>query len=177
LAPANCFKIRKVLIRKYDLGFQKHIMKKLFIPLFCLLLSAGTQALAQTTPATTAPANGPVFKYEGGDTYDFGIIKRGPVAYHTFSFTNTGTTPIIITDVTPSCGCTNVEWIKTPVLPGQKGFVSLGLKTLEQNGVFNKEVYIRSNAITPHGEKRYTLYIKGDARDNAAESKDQKEKK
>jgi len=26
-------------------------------------------------------------------------------------------------------------------------------------------VYIQSNAITPHGEKRYTIYIKGDARD------------
>ena len=99
-------------------------------------------------------------------THDFGILKRGPVAMHKFEFTNTGTAPLNVMNVTPSCGCTNVEWVKTPVLPGQKGWIQLGLKTEEQHGVFNKEVYIQSDAITPHGEKRYTLYIKGDARDD-----------
>lgn len=151
-------------------------MKKLFIPLFCLLLGTGIQVNAQTSPAAAQPANGPQFKFDGGDTYDFGVVKRGPVASHKFEFTNTGTRPINITDVTPSCGCTNVDWTKSPVNPGQKGYISLSLKTDEQNGVFNKEVYIRSDAITPHGEKRYTLYIKGDARDNTTPSKDQKVK-
>lgn len=108
---------------------------------------------------------GPMFKFEGGDTYDFGVIKRGPGAKHTFEFTNVGDQPIIVMNVTPSCGCTNVDWSKTPVLPGQKGYVQLELKTEEQHGVFNKEVYIQSNAKTPHGEKRYTIYIKGDAKD------------
>ncbi len=140
-------------------------MKKFFVAVFCLLLGAGINVQAQ---------DGPRFKFEGGDTYDFGVVKRGPVAMHTFEFTNVGNRPINLMDVTPSCGCTKVDWIKTPVLPGQKGFITLGLKTEEQNGVFNKEVYLRSDAITPHGEKRYTLYIKGDARDNVPESKDQK---
>ena len=136
-------------------------MKKLLIVLFCLLTGAGLQVNAQNK------AQGPVFKFEGGDTYDFGVIKRGPGAKHTFEFTNVGTEPIIVMNVTPSCGCTNVDWSKNPVLPGQKGFVQLELKTEEQHGVFNKEVYIQSNAKTPHGEKRYTIYIKGDAKDDA----------
>jgi hypothetical protein len=131
-------------------------MKKLLIVLFCLVTGAGVQAYAQ---------KGPMFKFEGGDTYDFGVIKRGPGAKHTFEFTNVGDQPIIVMNVTPSCGCTNVDWSKTPVLPGQKGYVQLELKTEEQHGVFNKEVYIQSNAKTPHGEKRYTIYIKGDAKD------------
>ncbi len=135
------------------------------------------QARAQNQPVAQAPVNGPQFKFEGGDTYDFGTILRGPGAAHKFEFTNTGTRPINITDVTPSCGCTNVEWTKSPVNPGQKGYISLTLKTEEQNGVFNKEVYIRSDAITPHGEKRYTLYIKGDAKDNVPKAKDQKDSK
>ncbi len=142
-------------------------MRKLFIPLFCMLLGMYTQAGAQgkaSTAAQTKFTDGPHFKFDGGDTHDFGVVKRGPIAMHTFEFTNVGNAPIIVQNVTPSCGCTNVEWIKTPVLPGQRGYIQLGLKTAEQHGIFNKEVYIQSNAVVPSGEKRYTLYIKGDAK-------------
>ena len=145
-------------------------MKKIIIPLFCLFIGvACTQEVTAQGKAKAKAApemkfdDGPHFKFDGGDTYDFGIIKRGPIAMHSFEFTNVGNQPIIIMDVKPSCGCTNVDWPKNPVLPGQKGTIQLGLKTAEQHGVFNKEVYIQSNAKTPNGEKRYTLYIKGDA--------------
>lgn len=111
---------------------------------------------------TQAPASGPQFKFVE-ETHNFGVVKRGPIADYDFEFTNTGNAPLIIMDVTPSCGCTGVDWPKQPVLPGQKGKIHLGLKTAEQHGVFNKEVYIRSNAPAPNGAKRYTLYIKGNA--------------
>jgi hypothetical protein len=135
-------------------------MRRIFIPLFVLLIGAITQVSAQGK-----------FKFEGGDTHDFGVVKRGPLAFHKFEFTNVGNAPINVMDVTPSCGCTNVDWIKSPVLPGQKGFIQLSLKTEEQHGVFNKEVYIRSDAFVPNGEKRYTLYIKGNAVDDDAKKK------
>ena len=151
MATANYIKIVQVLL-------QINYMKKAILSLFCLLMGLTMQVSAQTK-------EGPMFKFDGGDTYDFGVLTRGPVAFHTFEFTNTGTQPLIVMDVKPSCGCTNVDWDKKPILPGQKGTIKLGLKTDEQHGVFNKEVYIQSNAITPHGEKRYTIYIKGDARD------------
>ncbi len=148
-------------------------MRKIFIPLFCLLLGALTQVKAQTkADIAKQKIEGPQFKFEGGDTHDFGVVKRGPVAMHKFEFTNVGNQPIIITNVTPSCGCTNVDWNKSPVLPGQKGFIQLGLKTEEQHGTFNKEVYIQSNAYVPNGEKRYTLYIKGNAVDEDPKKKE-----
>ncbi len=142
-------------------------MKKILLLAIGISLSIGN-LYAQTKPAPVAPAaapqkSGPVFKFDGGDTHDFGKVQRGPIANHTFEFTNVGTQPLNVMNVTPSCGCTGVDWIKTPVLPGQRGWIKLGLKTAEQHGVFNKEVYIQSDAITPRGEKRYTLYIKGDA--------------
>jgi len=139
-------------------------MKKLFVLLLLSICAYNPfAAQAQTTPQKIDKGQ---FKFEGGETHDFGTIKRGPVAMYKFEFTNVGTKPIIITDVTPSCGCTNVDWIKSPVLPGQKGFIQLGLKTEEQHGIFNKEVYIRTDAYIPNGEKRYTLYIKGNAIDD-----------
>lgn len=139
-------------------------MRKLMIALLCLTIGLAPRAQAQAS-SIGQNVNGPQFKFVGGDTHDFGVVKRGPIANHTFEFTNTGTRPLNVMNVTPSCGCTGVDWIKTPVPPGGKGWIKLGLKTEEQHGVFNKEVYIQSDAITPHGERRYTLYIKGDARD------------
>jgi hypothetical protein len=132
-------------------------MKKMIFPLLGLLATA-TISLAQ-----------PKFKFEE-ETHNFGVVKRGPAAGHTFEFTNVGTEPIIVMNVTPSCGCTNVDWSKNPVLPGQKGFIHLDLKTEEQHGSFHKEVYIQSNAVTPNGERRYTLYIKGEAKDEITEA-------
>ena len=131
-------------------------MKKLFFPFLCtILVCAGFGLKAQ---------EGPKFKFKE-ETHDFGVVQRGPIANYSFDFTNTGNSPLIIMNVTPSCGCTNVDWPKQPVLPGQTGKISLGLKTAEQHGVFNKEVYIQSNAVNnPRGEKRYTLFIKGDAK-------------
>jgi Protein of unknown function (DUF1573) len=135
-------------------------MKKTILVFLSFIFAIAVNANAQSQKS------GPVFKFDGGDTYDFGVLKRGPVAFHTFEFTNVGNAPLNIMGVTPSCGCTDVEWDKHPILPGQKGSIKLGLKTDEQHGVFNKEVYIQSDAITPHGEKRYTIYVKGDARDD-----------
>ncbi len=138
-------------------------MKKAIVVILCMIAVVSGRATAQNK------VEGPVFKFIDGETHDFGVVKKGPPAGHTFEFTNVGTEPIIVMNVTPSCGCTNVDWSKNPVLPGQKGFIHLDLKTEEQNGVFHKEVYIQSNAKTPRGEKRYTLYIKGDAKDNVTE--------
>ena len=153
-------------------------MKKIFIALLCLLVctsplaaakgrvkkkpvAKGTSEKKKETEAIKA--DGPQFRFVGGDTHDFGVIKRGPIAHYRFEFTNIGNKPLNVMDVRPSCGCTNVDWVKEPVLPGQKGFLELDLKTLEQHGVFTKEVYIMSDAVMKPGETRYTLYIKGDA--------------
>ncbi len=134
-------------------------MKKAVLTLLCVLAGFSATLFAQ------AKTDGPKFKFLNGETHDFGKVKKGPVAEHSFEFTNSGNQPLIIVDVKPSCSCTNVDWDKHPILPGQKGKITLGVKTSELTGVFNKGVYIQSNAIVPNGEKRYTIYLKGEAID------------
>jgi hypothetical protein len=139
-------------------------MRKLIITALCLLLAGGSYtAIAQEKQGAAQQKTGPRFKFESGETHDFGVIQRGPVAMHTFEFTNVGTQPLIIMNVTPSCGCTHVDWDKKPILPGQKGHISLGLITAEQKGVFKKEIYIQSNALIPNGDRRYCIFFKGNA--------------
>ena len=134
-------------------------MKKVLMVLICILAGFSATVNAQDKSS----AGKAKFKFKDGDSFDFGKVTKGPVAEHTFEFVNTGTEPLIVQDVTPSCSCTKVEWDKQPILPGQKGHITLGVKTSELTGVFNKSVYIRSNAAVPNGEKRYTIYLKGDS--------------
>ncbi len=129
-------------------------MKYSILFMFIAFMGFTTHSFAQA---------GAKFKFLNGETHDFGKIKKGPVANHSFEFENVGSTPLVIVDVKPSCSCTNVDWDKQPIAPGKKGKITLGVKTSELSGVFNKGVYIQSNAITPNGEKRYTIYLKGEA--------------
>ncbi len=68
--------------------------------------------------------NAPVFKFVE-ETHDFGTIKEGPQAVYEFVFTNTGREPLIIQSCSASCGCTTPDWSKDPILPGQKGKITV----------------------------------------------------
>ncbi|MFM7854097.1 MAG: DUF1573 domain-containing protein [Flammeovirgaceae bacterium] len=76
--------------------------------------------------------------------HDFGKIKQGVPVTHEFKFTNTGKVPFIITNAQPSCGCTAPDWTKTPVPPGQTGFVKATFNAGMQ-GPFNKTITVTSN--------------------------------
>jgi hypothetical protein len=80
-------------------------------------------------------------------SYDFGKImeEKGNVTYK-FSFINTGGVPLIINNVQASCGCTTPDWTKSPVLPGQKGFVSATYNPAGRPGPFEKTISITSNS-------------------------------
>jgi len=81
------------------------------------------------------------------ETFDFGKVKEsaGPVT-HKFVFTNTGSQPLVITKVTPSCSCTAPDWTKDPVMPGAKGFISATYDVKGRIGIFEKTVSVSSNA-------------------------------
>jgi len=58
--------------------------------------------------------------------HDFGVIvKSEGTKTYSFEFTNKGSQPVTIQNVTSSCGCTTPDWTKQPVVPGEKGFVKV----------------------------------------------------
>jgi Protein of unknown function (DUF1573) len=56
--------------------------------------------------------------------HDFGTIKTGDTPTLVFNFTNTGNANLDIDQVT-HCDCTDVDWTRTTVEPGGKGFISM----------------------------------------------------
>lgn len=99
--------------------------------------------------------------------HEFGVVLwKNPVTA-TFQITNEGNKPLVISNVTTSCGCTVADWTKKPIAPGASGFVSstFDAKAL---GRFQKSIGIYSNAsarpvyLTIRGEvtadpKNYTV--------------------
>lgn len=76
----------------------------------------------------------------------------------TFTLKNTGDNPLVIQDVTTSCGCTTVAYSKELVRPGKETVIEVGYKA-ESPGYFNKTITVYCNAkISP-----LTLKISGNA--------------
>lgn len=124
------------------------------------MISALTYLIALFTvaPAPTAAsvvADDPKEIVWNKTTHDFGEIIQGTKAKYTFTFTNKGTTAIIINNATASCGCTVPNFSKEPVAPGAQGSVTVVFDSAGKNGNFSKNITVLTSA----GQS--TLFIKG----------------
>lgn len=77
--------------------------------------------------------------------YDFGTIDEGKVVEHLFKFTNNGQAPLVISNITASCGCTSPDWTKTPIKPGDEGFVKVVFNSTAKTGTQAPTVTIQAN--------------------------------
>ena len=106
------------------------------------------------------------------DTIDYGTIEKGANGVRVFEFTNTGDAPLIISQVTSSCGCTIPKKPDGPILPGKTGQIEVKYDTNRVSPI-RKTVTVISNAETP----TVALKIKGEVVDsNATNVLEKKEK-
>lgn len=82
------------------------------------------------------------------EVIDYGEITKGSDGVRTFVFTNTGTIPLVIKNVTSSCGCTIPSKPEDPVLPGEKGEIKVKYDT-NIVGPIRKTITVYSNAEEP----------------------------
>lgn len=85
----------------------------------------------------------PVMTFEKSE-HDFGTIQRGEAQETTFTFTNTGNAPLIITDAKSSCGCTVPNPPKEPIAPGETGELLVKFNGSGQNQV-TKTITVTAN--------------------------------
>lgn len=91
--------------------------------------------------------NGPAITWEN-TSHDFGDILQGEKVEHAFQFTNTGTEPLVITNIEVTCGCTTPKgWPRDPVKPGDRAEILISFNSSGKYGRQNKVVTVISNAV------------------------------
>ncbi len=76
--------------------------------------------------------------------HDFGTIIQGTPQETIFTFTNTGSAPLISTSATSSCGCTVPNPPKDPIAPGEDGELLVRFNGTGQNQV-TKTITVNAN--------------------------------
>ena len=115
-------------------------MKNLTTFLLPLLIFVAFTAQGQTT------SNAAEISFEE-KVFDYGTITKGADGNHTFTFTNTGNSPLIIESVKSSCGCTVPKKPEAPIAPGASGSIQVRYDT-QRLGVFRKTITVTTNAGT-----------------------------
>lgn len=110
-------------------------------------LEAAQPIATPTNVSTSTPADPSTlgqFRFEEME-YNFGTIDEGKVIEKIFKFTNEGQAPLVISNITASCGCTSPDWTKTPVKPGEEGFVKVIFNSTAKTGAQAPTVTIQAN--------------------------------
>lgn len=135
-------------------------MKKILFILFVGILSISVNG--QTKEEIKKDFTGPVFEFENA-VIDYGDIAANSDGNRTFKFKNIGKSPLIITAVKGSCGCTVPTKPEEPIMPGESGEIKVKYAT-NRIGPFSKTVTITSNAYEP----TVVLKVKGRVLENEA---------
>lgn len=145
-------------------------MKKLLvftaISLFALGANAQEKNNAKAKPAKTektAKVQKPAVEFKTL------VIERNDIQYgadetFTFEFKNNGKTPVIVSNVQTSCGCTTAEKPTEPVQSKKSGKISVKYDT-KRVGPFTKTITVTTNAGEP-----IVLTIKGKVGEKPAEN-------
>lgn len=95
------------------------------------------------------------FKFEQ-ETINYGKVEQSSDGVRVFEFTNIGDAPLLIKDIKSSCGCAVPQKPEKPIMPGEKGQISVSYDT-KRLGAFSKAITIFSNA----KRERMSIKIKG----------------
>jgi len=137
-------------------------MRKLITITIIAMLFVYTNTNAQTVSNESAAKveakanpNGPVAKYDK-TVHEFADLKQGVPGTASFTLTNEGKEPLIISTANASCGCTNLAYGKDPILPGKSTTISATYNAAAV-GPFTKTITVRTNA----SDQPVVLQIKG----------------
>ena|SRR5260221_11268049 len=127
---------------------------KFFVGLVISFLVGNFVRVEAQTPAASA-----TIAWEK-NIHDFGDILQGEKVEHTFKFVNTGTEPLVITNVQVTCGCTTPKgWPRDPINQGEKAEIIVQFNSAGKIGRQNKVVTVVSNAIGGNSQITFSANV------------------
>jgi len=130
-------------------------MKKMFLGIFAaaVLMACNQSNRANNTTSTIGsdtakgrPVNAPIMKFDT-IVHSFGKINQGDKVTYAFKFTNTGKSPLIVSDAVASCGCTRPEWPHVPIQPGGSEAIKVTFNSAGKKGLQDKMITITANTL------------------------------
>ncbi len=117
-------------------------MKNVFLALaaFAFIGAAGAQ---QDQPKADNPSKAEIKFVES--SHNFGSIAQGEIARYDFRFTNNGTEPLLLSNVSASCGCTTPKWPREAIAPGATAVITAEYNSAGREGSFTKYISVYSN--------------------------------
>ncbi|MCP9237226.1 DUF1573 domain-containing protein [Lewinella sp. JB7] len=110
---------------------------------------ANPNAAAPGQPSVATPA-GPTTSLDfTEDAFNFGTVTEGEIITHTYSFTNTGNEPLIVSDARGTCGCTVPSKPTAPIAPGETGEITVRFDTRNKVGERQQKVTVTANTTPP----------------------------
>lgn len=80
------------------------------------------------------------------EVHNFGTLSQGEQFTHTFTFENTGKSPLVLSFVEGSCGCTVMkDWPKEPIAPGESGEIKAEFNSKGKSGTQNISIRVVAN--------------------------------
>ena len=121
-------------------------MKKSLIILSAILVLISCQGNeAETAVASVNVAKG-LTRIEWIDSAkNLGKITQGQKLQIAFRFRNSGSNPLVIQAVNPSCGCTVADFPKEPIAPGKEAEITGAFDSNGRSGLQHKELTVIAN--------------------------------
>jgi len=91
--------------------------------------------------------------------HDFGNIKQDTDNKKIFTFTNTGSEPLLIEAANGSCGCTVPNYPKEPIPPGGIGEIEVVYKPGKQENAQTKTVTVVANTEPKETQLKITANV------------------
>jgi hypothetical protein len=127
------------------------ILLSTFIAFLSACENADKKAADATTPATIEQTTAPAASVDVttvqwlDSTQNFGKVTDGEKVVITFHFKNTGSKPLVISNVQASCGCTVPSKPEEPIAPGAEGKITAEFNSEGRVGKASKNITVTAN--------------------------------
>ena len=106
--------------------------------------AAQIQVPTHVQPLAQAQVRGPTIDFDSR-VHDFGTVNEGTALKHVFTVKNTGTSPLVLSGVTTSCGCTAATLGVDQIPAGGSGPIEVTFDTHAFGGMGSKTITVSSN--------------------------------
>ena len=128
------------------MNYELRIEKIIFPFLGLLLVACGSRETTKTAGGAVFDISPEIVAMRADTLVDIGTLRSGEVIKYDARLRNAGSEPLVIKNISTSCGCTSVEYGKQPIAPGAEGSFSFRFDSRGMWGVQRKLIEIHTSA-------------------------------